>query len=68
MRRVTPPTLKELLDEGINTDTVEVSKRNYKKPTEPEVIYTGSVNEIPEDVLKLKILAWIKSRGVFIAE
>lgn len=69
MKRLNPPTLKELLDgERLDTSEIEVSRHNYKKPAEPEVIYNGPVSKIPENVLNMEILAWIRSKGFFIAK
>lgn len=64
------PTLREILTHRKITDTniIDVSKHNYKNPKEPKPIYIGLINNIPEDVLNLKIIAWLRNEGIYIAE
>ena len=65
MFKSNPPMLREILTYRKSTDAsnINVSKHNYK-----ETIYQGNVNDIPEDVLNLKIVAWLRNDGVYISE
>ncbi len=65
-----PPTLRELLAHRSKTDesNINVSKHNYKEPNKPKTIYQRTINEIPEYVLNLKIVAWLRRDGIYIAE
>lgn len=65
-----PPTLREILTYRKSTDAsnINVSKSNYRETSKSKTIYQGNVNDIPEDVLNLKIVAWLRNDGVYISE
>lgn len=70
MLKNNPPTLREILAHRKLNDAsnIDVSKHNYKEPSKPKMIYKGSVDDIPEDVLDLKIIAWLRNDGIYISE
>ena len=65
-----PPTLKEILANRKSTDSknVSISKHNYKEPQNPKSLYEGSVDNIPEEILNSRIVAWLRKDGIYIAE
>ena len=70
MLKSNPPTLREILAYRKPTDAsfIDVGKHNYEYPRYPKTIYVGSVDNIPEDVLNLKIIAWFRRDGIYISE
>lgn len=65
-----PPALKEILLYKKPTDSgiIDVSKHNYKDAKNPKPLYYGPIDAIPDNVLDLKIIAWMRKDGIFIAE
>ena len=65
-----PPTLRELLSHRKESDSsyIDVSRQNPSKPQNTPTIYNGEIDNIPEDMLDLKIIGWVRSCGIYIAE
>lgn len=65
-----PPTLRELLlhKKTTDSDIIDVSRHNYKDAENSKSLYSGKVEDIPDNILDLKILAWIRKDGIYIAE
>lgn len=65
-----PPTLRELLSHRKATDknNIDVSQHNYKKPEKPKTIYVGPIDDVPEKILNLEIIAWSKKDGIYISK
>ena len=63
------PTLKEILMYRKDTDTsvIEVSKPEPDVMKEPEILYKGSIDTIPENILNMEIIAWSRKHGVYLA-
>lgn len=70
MNNNNPPTLRELLlyKKANDSDIIDVSKHNYKDAKNPQLLYHGSVNAVPDNILNLRILAWMKRDGIYIAQ
>ena len=70
MTKDNPPTLREILAYRKITDAsnIDVSKHNYKELKRPKTIYVGSIDDVPEDILNLKIIAWLRKDGIYISE
>ena len=65
-----PSTLREILlhKKPTDSDIINVSKHNYKDPKNPKSLYYGPLDAIPDNILDLRILAWDRKDGIFIAE
>lgn len=63
------PTLKAILSYRKDTDAsvIEVSKLEPDVIKEPEILYKGSIDTIPENILNMEITAWLRKHGVYIA-
>ena len=60
-----PPTLREILfhKKPTDSDIIDVSKLNPKDPKNPKLLYHGLIDTTPDDILNLRISAWIKKTG-----
>ena len=63
------PTLKAILSYRKDTDAsvIEVSKSEPDVMKEPEILYKGSIDTIPENILNMEIIAWSRKHGVYLA-
>lgn len=63
------PTLREILVYRKDTDAsvIEVSKPEPDVMKEPEILYKGSVDTIPENILNMEITAWSRRHGIYLA-
>lgn len=59
-----PPTLREILFYKKETDSniISVSKQNE------ELLYSGSIDTTPDNILNLRIVAWDRKDGIYISE
>lgn len=70
MNNNNPPTLRELLlhKKATDSDIIDVSRHNYQDAKNPQLLFSGSVNAIPDNILNLGILAWMRRDGIYIAQ
>lgn len=64
-----PPTLEELLNsrEADDAEFIDVSLESSQNPQNPPTVYQGLIENVPEEVLKMRILAWLRHSGIYIA-
>lgn len=63
-------TLRDFLSHNKPTDSnyISVSKHNYKNPSNPGLLYEGPSDDVPDNILDLRIIAWLRKDGIYISE
>ena len=61
-----PPKLKEILKHRKDTDSSKIHV--FPLSDSKKVIYEGSVDDCPNEVLETRMQGWLKHDGIYIAD